>query len=65
LWPSSSSAREKSGCALHGADRSLFPFNEGANVLPKALMPVGNKPVINIVLDWVFAAGLTGASTWS
>ncbi len=53
------------GCALHGADRSLFPFNEGANVLPKALMPVGNKPVINIVLDWVFAAGLTGTSTWS
>ncbi|BEI85373.1 hypothetical protein CcaverHIS002_0507740 [Cutaneotrichosporon cavernicola] len=47
---------------LVGKGENLFPFNEGArgaSVLPKALMPVGNKPVINIVLDWVFAAGLT------
>lgn len=39
---------------------SLYPFNQGTNVLPKALMPVGNVPIINIVLDWVFDAGLTG-----
>ncbi|CAK9780888.1 translation initiation factor [Cutaneotrichosporon oleaginosum] len=44
---------------LVGKGENLFPFNEGPNVVPKALMPVGNKPVINIVLDWVFAAGLT------
>lgn len=24
-------------------------------------MPVGNVAAINLVLDWVFAAGLTGA----
>jgi len=23
-------------------------------------MPVGNVPVISLVMDWVFAAGLTG-----
>ncbi|GMK55435.1 hypothetical protein CspeluHIS016_0204910 [Cutaneotrichosporon spelunceum] len=45
-----------------GNGENLYPFNEGARgagVLPKALMPVGNKPVINNVLDWVFVAGLT------
>lgn len=41
------------------ADNSLYPFNQGTNVLPKALMPVGNVPIVNIVLDWVFDAGLT------
>lgn len=41
------------------ADSSLYPFNQGTNVLPKALMPVGNVPIVNIVLDWVFDAGLT------
>jgi translation initiation factor eIF-2B subunit gamma len=39
---------------------SLYPFNQGSNVLPKALMPVGNVPVVSIVMDWVFEAGLTG-----
>lgn len=42
---------------------SLYPFNEGTNVLSKALMPVGNVPIINLVLDWVFNSGLTGKST--
>jgi len=38
----------------------LYPFNEGTNVSSKALMPVGNVPIINLVLDWVVEAGLTG-----
>lgn len=45
--------------ALACAHGSLYPFNQGTNVLPKALMPVGNVPIVNIVLDWVFDAGLT------
>lgn len=39
---------------------SLYPFNEGTNVASKALMPVGNVPIVNLVLDWVIDAGLTG-----
>ena len=39
---------------------SLHPFNEGTNVLSKALLPIGNVPILNHVLDWVFEAGLMG-----
>lgn len=75
LAPSSLSAMARSACwrracATHllgcrppaDALPSLYPFNQGTNVLSKALMPVGNVPIINIVLDWVFAGGLTGES---
>ncbi|ORY27777.1 nucleotide-diphospho-sugar transferase [Naematelia encephala] len=44
---------------LVGYGENLFPFNEGPNVLPKALLPVGNVPIINSVLDWIFDSGLT------
>ena len=40
----------------------LYPFNEGSHVLPKALFPVGNTPMIDIVLQWVLAAGILGES---
>ena len=42
--------------------RSLYPFNEGTNVSSKAMMPVGNVPIINLVLDWIIESGLTGGS---
>ena len=42
---------------------SLYPFNEGTNVVSKAFMPVGNVPIINSVLDWVLDSGLTGTFT--
>jgi NDP-sugar pyrophosphorylase family protein len=29
-------------------------------VLSKALLPIGNKPIINIVLDWILKSGLLG-----
>ncbi|TXT10810.1 hypothetical protein VHUM_02315 [Vanrija humicola] len=48
-----------SAVILVGYGENLYPFNEGTNVISKALMPVGNVPIINIVLDWVFAGGLT------
>ncbi|KAL1408711.1 Translation initiation factor eIF-2B subunit gamma [Vanrija albida] len=48
-----------SAVILVGYGENLYPFNQGTNVQSKALMPVGNVPIINIVLDWVFAGGLT------
>lgn len=39
---------------------SLYPLNEGTHVVSKALLPIGNVPIINLVLDWVIASGLTG-----
>ena len=41
---------------------SLYPLNEGPNVISKTLLPVGNVPIINYVLDWVLDSGLTGQS---
>lgn len=38
----------------------MFPFNEGPNVVNKALLPVGNEPIINHVLDWVLESGVQG-----
>jgi len=31
-------------------------------VVSKALLPIGNVPVINLVLDWVLESGLRGMS---
>ncbi|CAD6573277.1 MAG: hypothetical protein TREMPRED_000764 [Tremellales sp. Tagirdzhanova-0007] len=44
--------------AISNNFRLLYPFNEGTNVLSKALLPVGNVPTLNHVLDWVLEAGL-------
>jgi dTDP-glucose pyrophosphorylase len=41
---------------------SLYPFNEGTNVVSKALLPVGNVPIISHVLDWVLDGGIMGES---
>ncbi|WWC59419.1 uncharacterized protein I303_101975 [Kwoniella dejecticola CBS 10117] len=43
---------------LVGYGENLYPFNQGTNVVSKALLPIGNVPIINSVVDWVFAAGL-------
>ncbi|WRT64931.1 uncharacterized protein IL334_001871 [Kwoniella shivajii] len=43
---------------LVGYGDNLYPFNEGTNVVSKALLPIGNVPIINSVIDWVLAAGL-------
>ncbi|WWC87061.1 uncharacterized protein L201_001946 [Kwoniella dendrophila CBS 6074] len=43
---------------LVGYGENLYPFNQGTNVVSKALLPIGNVPIINSVIDWVFAAGL-------
>ncbi|KAK8846815.1 hypothetical protein IAR55_005903 [Kwoniella newhampshirensis] len=43
---------------LVGYGENLYPFNEGTNVVSKAMLPVGNTPIINSVLDWVVAAGI-------
>jgi hypothetical protein len=39
---------------------SLYPLNQGTHVVSKALLPVGNVPIINLVLDWVLESGLRG-----
>lgn len=39
---------------------SLYPLNQGTHVVSKALLPIGNVPVINLVLDWVLESGLRG-----
>ncbi|ORX34516.1 nucleotide-diphospho-sugar transferase [Kockovaella imperatae] len=43
---------------LVGYGENLYPLNEGPNVPSKAMMPVGNVPIINHVLDWVLASGV-------
>ncbi|ODN81587.1 hypothetical protein L202_02000 [Cryptococcus amylolentus CBS 6039] len=50
--------RDFSAVILVGYGESLYPFNQGTNVISKALMPVGNVPIINSVIDWVLASGL-------
>ncbi|KAK4689820.1 translation initiation factor eIF-2B subunit gamma, partial [Tremellales sp. Uapishka_1] len=44
---------------LVGYGDNLHPFNEDTKVVPKALLPVGNVPIINSVLNWVLDSGLT------
>jgi translation initiation factor eIF-2B subunit gamma len=41
---------------------SLYPLNQGTHVVTKALLPIGNVPIINLVLDWVLESGLRGKS---
>ncbi|WVW78639.1 hypothetical protein I302_100599 [Kwoniella bestiolae CBS 10118] len=43
---------------LVGYGENLYPLNQGTNVVSKALLPIGNVPIINSVVDWVLAAGL-------
>lgn len=37
----------------------LYPISEEDN-LPKALLPVGNKPIISYTLEWLEKAGIHG-----
>ncbi|KAI8079620.1 nucleotide-diphospho-sugar transferase [Gilbertella persicaria] len=40
-----------------GSSNRLYPISEEEN-LPKALLPVGNKPVISYTLEWIEKAGI-------
>ncbi|WVQ84286.1 hypothetical protein IAT38_006438 [Cryptococcus sp. DSM 104549] len=51
-------AQDFQAVILVGYGENLYPFNQGTNVVSKALLPVGNVPIINSVIDWVLAAGL-------
>ncbi|KAI9474108.1 MAG: nucleotide-diphospho-sugar transferase [Benjaminiella poitrasii] len=41
----------------YGSSNRLYPISEEDN-LPKALLPVGNKPVISYTLEWLEKAGI-------
>ncbi|KAI8094462.1 nucleotide-diphospho-sugar transferase [Thamnidium elegans] len=43
--------------AGYGSSNRLYPISEEDN-LPKALLPVGNKPVISYTLEWLEKAGI-------
>ncbi|WVR04509.1 hypothetical protein IAU60_001513 [Kwoniella sp. DSM 27419] len=43
---------------LVGYGDNLYPFNQGTNVPSKAMLPIGNVPIINSVIDWILASGL-------
>ncbi|WVF69850.1 hypothetical protein IAT40_004631 [Kwoniella sp. CBS 6097] len=43
---------------LVGYGDNLYPFNQGTNVVSKAMLPIGNVPIINSVVDWVLLSGL-------
>lgn len=47
----------------HGED--LYPLTaaSGSSGLPKALLPVANKPLVEGVLKWIEQAGLSGAAS--
>ncbi|RCI01191.1 hypothetical protein CU097_015479 [Rhizopus azygosporus] len=43
--------------AGYGSSNRLYPISEEDN-LPKALLPVGNKPIISYTLEWLEKAGI-------
>ncbi|CAB11281.2 translation initiation factor eIF2B gamma subunit [Schizosaccharomyces pombe] len=43
-----------------GFGNSLYPLT-GSDALPKALLPIGNKPMLHYPLYWLEAAGFTSA----
>ncbi|ORZ03016.1 nucleotide-diphospho-sugar transferase [Syncephalastrum racemosum] len=45
--------------AGYGSSNRLYPISEEDN-LPKALLPVANKPIIAYTLDWLEKAGIHG-----
>ncbi|KAF9262184.1 UDP-3-O-glucosamine N-acyltransferase [Marasmius fiardii PR-910] len=52
--------REFRAVVLSGFGNELIPLtsNHGAEPCPKALIPVGNKPVIDYVLTWIEGSGI-------
>ncbi|KAG0171193.1 Eukaryotic translation initiation factor 2B, subunit 3 gamma, 58kDa [Apophysomyces sp. BC1015] len=46
--------------AGYGSSNRLYPISEEDN-LPKALLPVANKPIISYTLDWLEKAGVQDA----
>ncbi|KAG2186470.1 hypothetical protein INT44_002692 [Umbelopsis vinacea] len=46
--------------AGYGSSNRLYPITEDDNI-PKALLPVANKPLISYTLDWLEKAGITDA----
>ncbi|KAF5372959.1 hypothetical protein D9758_001687 [Tetrapyrgos nigripes] len=53
-------AREFLAVVLAGFGNELVPLtsNHGAEPCPKALVPVGNKPMIDYVLSWIDQSGI-------
>lgn len=44
----------------HSSNRySLYPISDEEN-MPKALLPVANKPIISYTLEWLEKAGIHG-----
>jgi UTP-glucose-1-phosphate uridylyltransferase len=43
---------------LAGPGKDLYPLT--TSTLPKALLPVGNKPIVDGVLRWAEEGGITG-----
>ncbi|KAJ1678261.1 Translation initiation factor eIF-2B subunit gamma, partial [Spiromyces aspiralis] len=48
---------EFTAVVLAGRGNSLFPLTEDSN-LPKALLPVANRPMISYVINWLEAGGI-------
>jgi dTDP-glucose pyrophosphorylase len=47
---------------LAGPGKDLYPLTPSTS-LPKALLPVGNKPILDGVLRWVEEGGINGSSS--
>lgn len=55
---STSSSREFQAVILAGPGDDLSPLT--SDTLPKALLPIGNKPIVEGVLKWLEEAQLLG-----
>jgi len=55
LWPSSRAAHPKQFLALHGDDTML----SATKAIPKELLPVYDRPIIEHVVKEAIAAGIT------
>ena len=46
---------------LSGPGNSLYPLtNSASDSLPKALLPIGNKPLLEFVIEWIEEGGIYG-----
>jgi len=46
----------------NGSRLQPLTSNNGEEPCPKALLPIGNKPMIDYILAWLEPSGITGAS---
>jgi hypothetical protein len=49
---------------LCGPGVSLNTFTSSPKDLPKALIPIANRPMVWYPLDWCYRMGVTGMLTW-